>query len=185
MKKLILISLLSISPALFSADIGVRIQTPIGNNAILDIGFRSDDHRYDNRYRSFDYNRYGYYDNFGYYFGYFDRTGYFYNNIFFLYDSRYSYYDRLHRRGNFRPSHPHYRKYVYHKNNDWNRTHQFRDNRQPIYGPYYDKEYSKQNHNMKKHNNNDKPYYKEHKQYNNNKQYKEQRQFKDDRGPHR
>ena len=143
MKKLILISLLSIAPSLFSADLGIRIQTPLSNGGTLDIGFRSDDHRYDNRYRSFDYHRHGYFDNYGYYFGYFDRTGYFYNNIFFLYDNRYTYYDRLHRRGYFKPSHPHYRKYVYHKHNDWNRTHQFRDHRQPVYGPYYDKQYAK------------------------------------------
>ncbi len=64
--------------------------------------------------------------------------------FFFLYDNRYTYYDRLHRRGYFKPSHPHYRKYVYHKHNDWNRTHQFRDHRQPIYGPYYDKQYAKE-----------------------------------------
>ena len=172
MKKLILISLIGLSASLFSADIGVRISTPIGNSGVLDIGIRSDDHRYDNRYRDFDYNRFGYYDDFGYYYGYFDRTGYFYNNIFFIYDNRYTYYDRLYRRGFFIPSHPHYRKYVYHEHNDWNRTHQFRKNRQPIYGPYYEKENGRQN-NQKPQNNNW--------NHNNDKQpYKD-----DNRGPHR
>lgn len=172
MKKLILISLIGLSASLFSADIGVRISTPIGNSGVLDIGIRSDDHRYDNRYRDFDYNRFGYYDDFGYYYGYFDRTGYFYNNIFFIYDNRYTYYDRLYRRGFFIPSHPHYRKYVYHEHNDWNRTHQFRENRQPIYGPYYEKENKRQN-NQKPQNNNW--------NHNNDKQpYKD-----DNRGPHR
>lgn len=172
MKKLILISLIGLSTSLFSADIGVRISTPIGNSGVLDIGIRSDDHRYDNRYRDFDYNRFGYYDDFGYYYGYFDRTGYFYNNIFFIYDNRYTYYDRLYRRGFFIPSHPHYRKYVYHEHNDWNRTHQFRENRQPIYGPYYEKENGRQN-NQKPQNNNW--------NHNNDKQpYKD-----DNRGPHR
>lgn len=172
MKKLILISLIGLSASLFSADIGVRISTPIGNSGVLDIGIRSDDHRYDNRYRDFDYNRFGYYDDFGYYYGYFDRTGYFYNNIFFIYDNRYTYYDRLYRRGFFIPSHPHYRKYVYHEHNDWNRTHQFRENHQPIYGPYYEKENGRQN-NQKPQNNNW--------NHNNDKQpYKD-----DNRGPHR
>ena len=83
MKKLILISLISLSSSLFAgADMGLSIRTPIGDNSTLDLNFRSDDHRYDDRYRNFDYRQRGYYDNYGYYFGYFDRTGYFYNNIF-------------------------------------------------------------------------------------------------------
>ena len=141
MKKLILISLLTLGSSLFAADIGVRIQTPIGNNATLDIGFRSDDHRYDNRYRNFDYNRNGYRDDFGYFYGYFDRLGYFYNNIFFTYDSRYTYSDRLHHRGYFKHNHPHYREYRYHKNNDWNKTRNYREVNKPIYGAYYDRNY--------------------------------------------
>lgn len=92
MKKLILASLLTFSTALFAGpDIGINIQTPLSNGGMLGINFRSDDHRYDNRYRNFDYNRYGYADDFGYYYGYFDRTGYFYNNIYFLFDNRYTY----------------------------------------------------------------------------------------------
>jgi len=139
MKKLILISLLTLGSSLFAADLGVRIQTPLGNGGMLDIGFKSDDHRYDNRYRNFDYNRNGYYDDFGYFFGYFDKIGYFYNNIFFTYDNRYTYYDRLHHGGYFRPNKVHYRTYEYHKHNDWNRSHNYREQKKPIYGPYYER----------------------------------------------
>lgn len=139
MKKLILISLLTLGSSLFAADLGVRIQTPLGNGGMLDIGFKSDDHRYDNRYRSFDYNRSGYYDDFGYFFGYFDKMGYFYNNIFFTYDNRYTYYDRLHHRGYFKPNKVHYRTYEYHKHNDWNRSHNYKEHKKPIYGPYYER----------------------------------------------
>ena len=45
--------------------------------------FRKDDHRYDPRYRNFDYDRLGYSNNKGLYYGYFDHNGYFYNNIYF------------------------------------------------------------------------------------------------------
>ena len=154
MKKLLLVSLISLSSSLFAgADIGLSIRTPIGENSTLDLNFRSDDHRYDDRYRNFDYRRYGYYDNYGYYFGYFDRTGYFYNNIFFLYDGRYTYHDRLFLRGYFKPSHPHYREYRFHKNNDWNRSRNYRNDREPVYGPYYQRNYNpnyKQKDNHKK-----------------------------------
>ena len=144
MKKLILISLLILSSTLFAeTNIGVRIQTPIGNNGLLDVGFRSDDHRYDNRYKNFDYRRSSYYDNYGYFYGYFDRNGYFYNNIYFSYDNRYTYYDRLHHRGYFKPNKAHYRTYQYHKHNNWNRTRQYREPNRAIYGPYYDKKYDK------------------------------------------
>jgi len=153
MKKLILISLISLSSSLFAgADIGLSIRTPIGDNSTLDLNFRSDDHRYDDRYRNFDYRQRGYYDNYGYYFGYFDRTGYFYNNIFFLYDGRYTYNDRLHLRGYFKPNHPHYREYRYHKNNDWNRTRSYRKDREPVYGKYYERN---ENQNYKQKNNRD------------------------------
>ena len=154
MKKLILISLLTLGSSLFAADIGVRVQTPIGNNSVLDIGFRSDDHRYDNRYKNFDYNRNGYRDDFGYFYGYFDKVGYFYNNIFFTYDSRYTYYDRLHHRGYFKHNHPHYREYRYHKNNDWNRTRKYREVNKPIYGAYYDKKIVQLNQSVKQENRN-------------------------------
>ena len=153
MKKLILISLISLSSSLFAGtDIGLSIRTPIGDNSTLDLDFRSDDHRYDDRYRNFDYRQRGYYDNYGYYFGYFDRTGYFYNNIFFLYDGRYTYNDRLHLRGYFKPSHPHYREYRLHKNNDWNRTKNYRNDREPVYGKYYERN---ENQNYKQKNNRD------------------------------
>ena len=153
MKKLILISLLTLGSSLFAADIGIRITTPIGNNTNLDIGFRSDDHRYDNRYKNFDYHRNGYYDDFGYFYGYFDRYGYFYNNIYFVYDNRYTYYDRLHHRGYFKPNRGHYRTYRYHDHNDWNRKHQFREVNKPIYGAYYDRNYNKQRIVEKQYNN--------------------------------
>lgn len=140
MKKLILVSLLTFSSSLFAnPDIGISIQTPLTNGGMLGLNFRSDDHRYDDRYRNFDYDRYGYADDFGYYYGYFDRTGYFYNNIFFLFDGRYTYYDRLHHRGYFDSHHPHYREYRYHKNNDWNRSRNYRNEREPVYGHYYER----------------------------------------------
>ena len=119
MKKLLILSLIMLGSSLFAANIGVRIQAPIGNNSSVNIGFKSDDHRYDNRYKNFNYKRNGYYDNFGYYFGYFDKKGYFYNNIFFTYDSLYTYRDRVKHRGNFSPKHAHYRTYEYHKVNNY------------------------------------------------------------------
>ena len=164
MKKLLLVSLLTFSSSLFAGpDIGISIQTPIGNGGMLGLNFRSDDHRYDHRYRHFDYDRYGYPDDFGYYYGYFDRTGYFYNNIFFLYDGRYTYYDRLHRRGHFDSHRPHYREYRHHKNNDWNRSRNYRNDREPVYGKYYEKN---NNHNYK--------YKNDHKQYHDKKQDQKQ-----------
>ena len=153
MKKLILISVISLSSSLFAgADMGLSIRSLIWDNSTLNLYFRSDDHRYDDRYRNFDYRQRGYYDNYGYYFGYFDRTGYFYNNIFFLYDGRYTYNDRLHLRGYFKPNHPHYREYRYHKNNDWNRTRSYRNDREPVYGKYYERN---ENQNYKQKNNRD------------------------------
>ena len=140
MKKIIMISLIAFSSLLFAdTKIGVSINAPIGNNGIINIGFKSDDHRYDNRYRNFNYKRNGYFDDFGYYFGYFDRVGYFYNNIFFTYNSRYTYRDRLNHRGYFSPHKVHYRPYKYHKINNWNTKRNYRKINEPIYGPYYDK----------------------------------------------
>ena len=139
MKKLILIVFLTFSTTLLAnSNLGVRIQTNIGNTSV-GVNFRSDDHRYDKRYKNFNYKRYGYYDNYGYYFGYFDKRGYFFNNIFFLYNSKYTYYDRLHRRGYFRPSHAHYRKYEYTRGNNWNKNHRYRNKGEVIYGHYYEK----------------------------------------------
>lgn len=140
MKKLILVSLLTFSSGLFAnPDIGISINTPIGNGGNIGLNFRSDDHRYDARYRSFDYDRNGYGDDYGYYYGFFDRTGYFYNNIYFLFDSRYTYYDRLHHRGFFDSHHPHYREYRYYKNNNWNKERNYRNDREPVYGHYYER----------------------------------------------
>ena len=141
MKKLIVIPLLMLSTSLFAdANIGVRIQAPIGNNVQLDLNFKSDDHRYDKNYKNFDYKRNGYYDDYGYYFGYFDKTGYFYNNIFFVYDSKYTYKDRLHHTKYFSPKHVHYRPYKYHTVNNWNKSKNYRKPNQIIYGKYYDKQ---------------------------------------------
>ena len=104
-------------------------------------GFRKDDHRYDRRYRNFDYNRYGYYNDDGLYFGYFDRHGYFFNNIYFEYNSRYPYQDRLYRRGYFSPHSHHYRRYIYYSDNDWNRVHRYREPNEIVYGYYYEERY--------------------------------------------
>jgi hypothetical protein len=144
MKKLIIIPLLILASSLFAdTSIGVRIQVPIGNNVRVDIGFRADDHRYNKRYKRFDYRRHGYYDDFGYYFGYFDNIGYFYNNIFFIYNNKYTYNDRLNRKINFSPKHVHYRPYKYHRVNNWNKTRNYRKQNQIIYGKYYDKKYKR------------------------------------------
>ena len=175
MKKLILISLLTLGSSLFAADIGIRITTPIGNNTNLDIGFRSDDHRYDNRYKNFDYHRNGYYDDFGYFYGYFDRYGYFYNNIYFVYDNRYTYYYRLHHRGYFKPNRGHYRTYRYHDHNDWNRKHQFREVNKPIYGAYYDRNYNKQRIVEKQYNNKKEYENRNNSNHQNDRNYKEQK----------
>jgi hypothetical protein len=103
--------------------------------------FKSDDHRYDKRFKNFDYAHNGYYSDDGYYYGYYDTTGYFYNNIFFTYNSNYTYNDRLHRRGYFRPKHHHHRRYRYHRVNNWNRIHHYREVNQMIYGDYFDQRY--------------------------------------------
>jgi len=140
MKKLIIIPLLILTSSLFAdASIGLRIQVPIGNNINIGVGFRADDHRYDKRYKNFDYRRNGYYDNYGYYFGYFDNIGYFYNNIFFTYNNLYTYKNRLNHKRNFSPKHVHYRPYKYHLVNNWNKSRNYRKHNQTIYGKYYDR----------------------------------------------
>jgi len=103
--------------------------------------FRRDDHRYDRRYRNFDYDKHGYYNVDGLYYGYFDKKGYFFNNIYFKYNSKYRYIDRLHKRGYFSPHRHHYRRYIHHVNNDWNRVHQYREPNRIVYGYYYQEEY--------------------------------------------
>ena len=75
-----------------------------------------------------------------------------YNNIFFLYDGRYTYYDRLHRRGHFDSHRPHYREYRHHKNNDWNRSRNYRNDREPVYGYYYEKQNKQKQFNNQKEN---------------------------------
>ncbi|MBU3013504.1 hypothetical protein KO488_01950 [Poseidonibacter lekithochrous] len=146
MKKLIIISLLIFSSTLFAdTNIGVRIQAPIGNSVNVNLDFKSDNHRYDKRYKNFDYQRNGYYDDYGYFFGYFDSRGYFYNNIFFTYNSKYRYKDRINHKRNFSPKHVHYRPYKYHKVNNWNKARNYRKENQTIYGKYYDRNHHRRN----------------------------------------
>lgn len=87
--------------------------------------FRSDDHRFDDRYRNFDYDRYGYYSNNGLYYGYFDENGYFYNNMYFTYDQNHTYAQRYQRIGPFSPDEENIRVYLYHPTNDWNKEHHY------------------------------------------------------------
>ncbi len=94
--------------------------------------FRKDHHRYDNRYRNFDYNRLGYSSSNGLYYGYFDDMGYFYNNTYFMYDDKYSYDDRHYRRGYFSPDAEHVRVYIHHPSNNWNQQHQYREPNQYV-----------------------------------------------------
>lgn len=82
--------------------------------------FQKDDHRYDERYRNFNYDRLGYSNNMGAYYGYYDRQGYFYNNQYYPYDNRYTYEDRYNRRGMFDVNRSYDRAYI---DNDWNRNH--------------------------------------------------------------
>jgi len=98
--------------------------------------FKKDNHKYNKRYRNFDYDRYGYYNDDGFYFGYFDRDGYFFNNLYFEYNSRYTYRDRYYRRGYFAPSYHHNRVCNY--NNEWNRVHRYREPNIIVYGNYYE-----------------------------------------------
>lgn len=104
--------------------------------------FKKDHHRYDKRYRNFNYDREAYYDNEGFYFGYYDTRGYFYNNIFFSYDNSYTYHDRRYRRGLFRIGHLHRRPYVHHTFNNWNRIHAYRQPNVIVIGNYYEPRYS-------------------------------------------
>ena len=144
MKKILLILFIFIGSTLFAQyEVGVRI----GGKNSISIGvqsndgyFRSDHHRYDKRYRNFDYKRRAYSDNYGYYYGYFDRLGYFYNNIFFEFNNKYRYIDRVKRRAYFSHEHAHFRPYVYQKHNNWNKKHKFRKRNQKIYGHYYDRD---------------------------------------------
>lgn len=103
--------------------------------------FKKDHHRYNKRYQKFDYDTRGYYDDDGFYFGYFDRSGYFFNNIFFEYDSRYTYRDRCYNRGSFRPTYSHYRHYRHHRNNSWNQRHSYREPDVIVHGHYYETRY--------------------------------------------
>ena len=63
------------------------------------------------RVSNFDYDRLGYYSDDGAYFGYFDRNGYYCDDIFYPYDDRFRYDDRVRRSGYFAPRVRHFRVY--------------------------------------------------------------------------
>ena len=63
------------------------------------------------RISGFDYDRLGYYSDDGAYFGYFDRNGYYCDDIFYPYDDRFRYDDRVKRSGYFAPRVRHFRVY--------------------------------------------------------------------------
>jgi len=123
----------------YSKSISANSPIVDNKNIIVSKSFREDHHRYDKRYRDFDYDDNAYYNDDGYYYGYYNRDGYFYDNIFFTYNSRYNYYDRDHHRGYFQNHYHHERIYEYHYVNDWNRVHCYREPNQRIYGHYYDR----------------------------------------------
>ena len=114
---------------------------PTSNHLKDTHSFKADHHRYDKRFRDFDYDNEAYYNDDGYYYGYYDETGYFYNNIFFTYNNLYTYHDRRYRRGYFIPRHHHHRAYRHHRVNDWNRVHCYREPNHMVYGHYYDHRY--------------------------------------------
>ena len=126
----------------FNKTIDIQIDSSTSSNRT----FRRDHHRYDKRYLNFDYDRNSYYDDEGYYYGYYDNTGYFFNNIFFEYNSEYSYHDRLYLRGFFQPHHHHRRVYRYHTVNNWNRVHCYREPNVIVEGYYYDTRYYERDH---------------------------------------
>jgi hypothetical protein len=162
MKKIILVSSLLTTFILADSHLGKRISTSHAQEEIIQNhgssqehqpletrvspknvkrSFKKDHHRYDKRYSNFNYDRNGYYNDEGFYFGYYDTTGYFYNNIFFAYNSNYTYNDRHYRRGFFRVGHRHLRPYVYHSFNDWNRVHCYREPNVIVRGHYYNRNY--------------------------------------------
>ncbi|SFV56642.1 hypothetical protein MNB_SV-12-1746 [hydrothermal vent metagenome] len=152
LKSLLITSILATIPLIADTSLGTqigggdksyKIQKPKKSKKIKK--FKKDHHRYDKRYRDFDYDNRGYYNDDGFYFGYFDRSGYFFNNIYFEYDSEYTYHDRVYIRGNFSPHHTHHRAYRYHRHNDWNREHCYREPDEIVYGHYYEERYYPQN----------------------------------------
>ena len=95
--------------------------------------FRKDDHRYDPRYRNFNYDRLGYSNNMGDYYGYYDHDGYFCNNIYYNYNDYYDYNDRVARRGAFAIDARHHRDII---DNRWNQTHNpYQPNYTRVYHP--------------------------------------------------
>jgi len=147
LKVIIIVSIFAMILSADSAKLGVQINKGDKKTKIVKHKkskkikkFRKDNHRYDKRYRDFDYDRYGYYNDDGFYFGFFDRRGYFFNNIYFEYNSRYTYIDRLYMRGYFSPHRHHYRRYRYYRDNNWNRVHCYREPNVIVYGNYYENE---------------------------------------------
>lgn len=115
MKRLVFIGLICCSSMLFArTDIDIRVHDNF-RNGYSHVKYKNDNYRHHKKYKHFNYRRHGYYDNRGYYFGYFDKIGYVFNNIFYKYNNKYTYYDRLYQRGFFRPNHHHFRKYLYKK----------------------------------------------------------------------
>ncbi len=149
MNKLLIMGIL-LSTLLLQAD--TFLGTPIGTQAKSKIkqekktlkrksnkSFKKNHHKFDKRYRDFNYERQGYYNNDGYYYGYYDQRGYFFDNVYFEYDSRYTYDDRHALRGHFQPRHSHQRVYHYYDYNNWNRTHCYREPK-VIVREYYNSE---------------------------------------------
>lgn len=157
MKKFIFMALFG-STLFGDTSLGIIINSSNNNTP-----FPPNDHRYQQQYRDFDYNRDGYYDDFGLYFGFFNATGYFLNNIFFEYRDGYSYYDRLHRRGYFAPKvrHPRYYDYYDRRGNyihkdEYRRP--YRDDRRDYHHP--SPHHYKDNGRVIEHRNDNRDYYK-------------------------
>ena len=154
LKTIIIISILATAPLVADTSLGTIVGGDKQNHEVKKVQkfkkttksknrkkFKKDHHRYDKRYSSFDYDNRGYYNNDGFYFGFYDRSGYFFNNIYFEYDSRYTYRDRVYIRGEFSTNHHHYRTYRYHSHNDWNRVHCYREPDVIVRGHYYEERY--------------------------------------------
>ncbi|KIM05479.1 MAG: hypothetical protein KN64_03080 [Sulfurovum sp. AS07-7] len=108
MKKFIFLALFC-STLFGDTSLGVVINSSNGNNQF------NSPRNYQQRYPNFNYNRDAYYNDDGLYFGFFNNKGYYVNDIYFEYRDRYGYYDRLHRRGYFRPHIRHVRYYDYYR----------------------------------------------------------------------
>jgi hypothetical protein len=106
MKKFIFMALFG-SSLFADSSLGIVINGSNGNNQF------NSPRNYQQEYPNFNYNRDSYYNEDGLYFGFFNNKGYYINDVYFEYRDRYGYYDRLHRRGYFRPHIRHIRYYDY------------------------------------------------------------------------